>query len=793
MKDIENLKNLIDPHKVCDKNFFLDLLDTEKQRAYEDRHIQAVMLMLKALYIRRLKSKSDAAKRERHALNSGEHSAENYRRVLELNAEINALKEKINSYRPFFDEPYFARMDLEDAREGYNSYYIGKKGDEGLEIVDWRAPLARRYYQKSLTSFSINDYDYKLILRRALRTGNGKVLDMKNEYLCVKDYLSPEEIGGRDESVIFDPFLKEILESRKEKREITDIIETIQEKQYEIITLPERAEFVLQGVAGSGKTMIMLHRLSYILYNNENLRPSDIIVITPSDSFNAFIDELSAILELEKVRTSTLDSYFLNLLKNAGADVSGQIDAGIDVPEEYASYVYSSAFTADVRKKLAKIFDGVYGMFTDEACVEVAENVKTALKAQEEIYGGIKNAGLRVRRCVLGEIKEKPDGGLYYTKQFRYMFNCVSDVREFLELLSDARMKEYAFFYRQMLSFYKSLKFLRRYSEKICLAAIEDLKDLYISVEKEISDLRRNKIIVGGQEVLTYAERIEKREQLKKEIENARKGVQSILDAFSSVHEFADVIRGEDYIVSIGKCENVYELTRFFYREIIKKAKRRYGVPCKKLCRYDPFSLCLLLTELGLPLTPKYGFVFVDEAQDISASEYAVLRAVNGRACFNVFGDLKQNITPFRGLGDWEELGLDVYNLNLNYRNTNQIVKYVSDSLGIDMQAIGFDGSEAEIIDARSVTRYLSEKNGLTAVITSSAGLEKYTKKSYNVVGRTGKISKTNINIMTVYESKGLEFTAVAVADEDMTANEKYIAYTRALKNLALIRRTNCQ
>ena len=124
-------------------------------------------------------------------------------------------------------------MDLEDGVEGYNSYYIGKRGDTGLEIVDWRAPLARRYYQKSLTDFKINDYEYKLILRRAIRTCNGKVADFKNEYLSVKGYLSSEEIDGRDESVIFDPFLKEILESRKEKREITDIIETIQEKQYD--------------------------------------------------------------------------------------------------------------------------------------------------------------------------------------------------------------------------------------------------------------------------------------------------------------------------------------------------------------------------------------------------------------------------------------------------------------------------------------------------------------------------------------------------------------------------------
>lgn len=104
------------------------------------------------------------------------------------------------------------------------------------------------------------------------------------------------------------------------------------------------------------------------------------------------------------------------------------------------------------------------------------------------------------------------------------------------------------------------------------------------------------------------------------------------------------------------------------------------------------------------------------------------------------------------------------------------------------MQAIGFDGDDVEIISAKNVTGYLSDKNGLCAVITSEAALDFYKRKTYNVVRETGKISKTKINIMTVYESKGLEFTAVAVADSDMTENEKYIAYTRALKQLALIR-----
>ena len=787
MTEIEKILHFISPHKQPDKDFYMQLLDAEKQRAYEDERIRAVMLALKALYINKLKQRINECRRERDRLNA-EHTAENLRKVLELNAEILRLEKRLQSFKPFFDEPYFARMDLEDNIEGYNSYYIGKRGDERLEIVDWRAPLARRYYQKSKTSFKINDYDYKLILRRALRTSGGKVLDMKNEYLSVKGYLSDEEIGGRDEAIIFDPFLKEILDSRKEKQEITDIIETIQEKQYEIITLPEDEQFIVQGVAGSGKTMIMLHRLSYILYNNEQLRPSDVLVLTPSDSFNAFIDELSKILELEKVKTSTLDGYFLSVLKNAGVNIENRIDYFQPLPSEFLSYVYSEKFVGEIRKKLAKIYDGIHGMFVSDGCREVADTVFEALNGQESRYTEIKNASLRVRRCVLGEIKEKADGGLYYTKQFRNMFNCILDVREFLQLLEDNRMEGHAFFYRQLLSFYKSLKFLRRYSEKICKKAEEDLTDLFTSVDKEISDLKRYRVTVDGKETLTYAERIEKREQLKLEIQKTVENVRAIADGFVPLYDFADVLRGENYIVAIGKCETTYDILRFFYRETVKKIKVRFSVSTKKLCKSDPYALCLILVELGLPLTPKYRFMFVDEAQDISPAEYRVLQTINDRAAFNIFGDLKQNVTEYRGIKDWAELGYKQFDLNLNYRNTNKIVEYVSQNLNIDMQAIGTEGKDVESISSRSVTGYLSENKGLSAVICSEAGLERYARKSYNVVRHTGRISKSKINIMTVYESKGLEFTSVAVADADLTENEKYIAYTRALKNLAIIR-----
>lgn len=261
----------------------------------------------------------------------------------------------------------------------------------------------------------------------------------------------------------------------------------------------------------------------------------------------------------------------------------------------------------------------------------------------------------------------------------------------------------------------------------------------------------------------------------------------TILNCFSAFYDFADVIRGESYLISIGKCESVTDILRFFYKETVKAAKIKHSMGSTRLIRSDLFALCLILTKLNFNLSPKFSFVFVDEAQDISPAEYGVLKKVNDRAVFNVFGDLKQNITVYRGIKDWAQLDYSVYNLNLNYRNTNQIVSYVSENLGIEMKSIGFDGAEIERISPRSVTGWLSGKNGLKAVICGGQSIEKYAKKGYNRLRDTGKISKTKINVMTVYESKGLEFTAVAVADGDMTDNEKYIAYTRALKELAII------
>lgn len=791
-KNQENTLSLLDPHKQADRAWFLSLLSDEEQRTYEETHIGATMRALRYFRIRPHQRRITDAETEMAELQKGRNpSAEDYRRIKELSAYIEKENAKIDEYRPFFDEPYFARMDLIDEKEGYNSYYIGKKGDLKLEILDWRAPVSRRYYQKSCASFAFGEYVYKTVLRRAIRTKNGKLVDFKNEYLSLKDFLSEEEIGGKDEENILDPFLKEIIQSRKEDSSVQDIIRTIQEKQYEIITCPETTDFVLQGCAGSGKTMVMLHRLSYLMYNHDDVKPHDVLIITPSNSFNAFIEELANVLELERVRTVTVYEYFLQVLKNEKIFLRDRIDPTKRETDEYLRYVYSERFRQDVKKKLDKVYDSLYGLFTGEECKDFLAEIVAECKKQIRAYDSIKNASTRVRRAVLGEIRERKDGSHGYTKPFRELMNCVLDIDDFFTgTLQSENAKNPDYFYRQLLSFYKSATFTVKRMDDVIAGGAQSLDELQIALEKEIVELKRFKQRSGGEETYLYAERIERRKELVAECAKIKEKVLEIGENHTAFAEFYSYLRGEKNFAALGNGDDFVDTVRFFYRETVKKYKAKYGMTDKTMYVSDAYALCVICWQLGRRLTPAYSYVFVDEAQDISEGEYALLRAINAGARFNMFGDVEQNVTPYRGVKDWKSVFPDfvTYGLNQNYRNTTQIVEFVAKGLQVDMQSIGFDGPPVAYLSPREIHSYFKDKKGLKAIICSKEHKEKYLRKARNDLAQKGAVSRSKINVMTVYESKGLEFSAVVVDPADMSPNERYIAYTRALKDLAVIK-----
>ena len=785
MGEKKTARELLSPKKNADKAWYLALLDGEKQMSYEKEHLAAVLQVLKAFYIVRIRDRIRAAREEIAQIRSREkYGAEDYRALQEKNAFIAAEQKKLQSYRPFFSEPYFARMDVVDDKEGYNSYYIGKRGDVNLEIVDWRAPLAVRYYQKSRVNFTINEYEYRTVLRRALSVKNGKVLDFRNEYLSVRDVLTPEEIGGRDEEILFDPYLRSIIASRKDDVQIRDIIRTIQEQQFEIITKPERESFVLQGCAGSGKTMILLHRLSYLMYNNEALRPRDVLVITPSVSFNAFIDELSQVLELQKVKTTTLRDYFFRALLGEGIDLKTHLSEERE-KEEYLRYVYSPRFTADARKQVRKMYEGIYGLFAGQECREVAEEILKRCAFLQEKYVRIKNASVRVRRAVLGEMKDNKEGGFYFTKPFRALMSAYVQVEDFLQFVLREQERTPDYFFRQFVEFYRCAHFIAANANRIFTMAQEDLGSLSAVIEREISDLKRYRLKKGAEEVFTYADRIARREELQEEVRRIGAVIADMGGGDALFKDFFSVVRLTKYCQELGRCKDPSDIARWLYRETVKKYKAKYGM--KGVYPSDGYAVAFVLTEAGRSLTPRYGLVFVDEGQDISAGEYDLLKRIHSDAAFNVFGDLKQNITPWRGVRDWSAVSSTVYTLNQNYRNTNEIVAFVSGVLDADMRPIGLQGEEISFIAPRQTGSFFRGKQGLKAVIAKEEYLPLFEKRGFAILKADGKLSKTKVNVMSVFESKGLEFSAVAVYDKGMTENEKYIAYTRALRELAVI------
>ncbi|MBQ9081716.1 MAG: hypothetical protein IJY26_03690, partial [Clostridia bacterium] len=723
---LRQLKKEIDSFRAVDKAWFLSLLDDGAQKAYEDNHLHVLLIMLRYYYLSKERETVRRAQEELAAIRNGEdHSANAYARTLKLNGVISAAYATMEGYKHFFDEPYFARMDVRDDKEGYHAYYIGKKGDLNLGVVDWRAPLARRYYQKSQRYFSINEYDYTVILRRAIRTHAGKVLEFKNEHLSVREYLSKEEIDGRDEEIVLDPYLREIIRARKDEESVRDIIETIQEKQFDLITRPECESFILQGCAGSGKTMVLLHRLSYLMYNNEQLSPRDVLVITPSQSFNSFIDELSQVLELEKVRTITLQDYFLQVLLKAGVDIADRMN-GAKESEEYLTYLYSPAFSSDVEALLAKVFDEVYGLFASEECRDFTSQILADCRAQKQAYVHIKNASVRLRRTVLGEIKEDAEGNPRYTKPFRDFMNDVSEIEDFLSLgVEEGVTKPQAYFYRQLARFYRSAAQVTRVSEAVVADALQSLESFKETLKKEIKDLRRYRIRVGDREEFTYAERIQAREALLKETDGVIEDVNDIGEHCSTFTEFFRVLQGQKNLTELGKCRSTLDLARYFYNLTVKKKKNEFGMTEKGLYKSDAFSILCLLSALGQELYPHYSLVFVDEGQDISAQEYELLRKINQSAAFNIYGDLQQNVTPWRSVSAWEQAFEDipVYSLNQNYRNTNQIVEFVHSFIDADMYSFGFDGAPVVSISLREAGTFLKEKKGIKAIIAAEKEL----------------------------------------------------------------------
>lgn len=200
----------------------------------------------------------------------------------EIRQRKDKAEEQAAQWRSYQPSPYFGRLDLDAENEDKTiTCYIGKAGifhGGKVIVVDWRAPIGECYYIQNQKEFCVGGIQYLLALKRALDIQNGGLVSYHTEY---------DNEAVSLEGDVIDPFLLTVLRDKRRYHRLTDIIRTIQSNQNEIIRRPHTESFVVQGCAGSGKTMILLHRLSFLKFNNRDMSLKGVKIITPNKFFDA--------------------------------------------------------------------------------------------------------------------------------------------------------------------------------------------------------------------------------------------------------------------------------------------------------------------------------------------------------------------------------------------------------------------------------------------------------------------------------------------------------------------------
>lgn len=204
------------------------------------------------------------------------------------------------------EKPYFGRIDFKDPKvDGEESYYIGRVGiiKDGIEplVIDWRAPLASVYYENTLGTCSYevkNEGVFEIDLKRK------RTYDIKKDKLI--DFFDSDVVAN-------DELLTKYL-AKSKKAVLGEIIGTIQKEQNSIIRTSPKTNMIVQGVAGSGKTTVAMHRISYILYNYETFRPEDFYIIGSNRILLNYITSVLPDLDVYGVSQMTMEQLFIRLL-----------------------------------------------------------------------------------------------------------------------------------------------------------------------------------------------------------------------------------------------------------------------------------------------------------------------------------------------------------------------------------------------------------------------------------------------------------------------------------------------
>jgi len=693
-----------------------------------------------------------------------------------IHQQFQLANENLDLWREIRTNPYFARVDHGENKK----FYIGKNGIDGL-VVDWRAKICNLYYQYNIY---VGNENHNLSLVRDFEIISGVYCGYFDKYSRQGDYGT----GNIDDNVISDEFLIKVISSNRGDKKTHDIIQTIQRNQYEIVTQDELKNMLVLGCAGSGKTMIMLHRLSYIVFNNQDLDIKNIYIISPTRLLNLENDELSRTLKINSANRLAIGLFNVSLIKQyyKQNDVFNHLDfqkltSNSIIDTDFVKNVYSDGFINAFREDVIAIVssDGEKrNKFIELEDAKIVNEYKSFCK-DDLVFSSIKD--VYVQNPTLNDFYKEVISAVSKLP----LENTHEKVKSYRKLLNSTNYRD------------------NKLKEK--KEVLENLINNWDLSEKTIYTKRngRDEVSVSDdifREVFAYFNVLGSENNQNKGILNRFPHLRvRFSNALQLINKYKEIVEKINRFESFVYKRN-YDYLSEIIEHLIVDIKNYNHIDLKNTYEFEVFLHLEGCNAIFNRLHDKRTLLFVDEFQDYAVTELALYKQVFPNVIFNLFGDIKQSINP-KGMNEdevkqvignqWMKFGI-----NENYRNAHQITEYINMEFGMDMMPIGIDGSLSHCdVNVVSSEIQLNDADRVAFIIKDISIYESIEKKyrfdfieKINVVNNDEcEIKKGFLNIIPISLAKGLEFERVYVIPHLMTQNEKYVAYTRALNELNIV------
>lgn len=222
--------------------------------------------------------------------------------------EVYLMMQKGKYFQRLFkiqNSPYFGSIIFEEENEPSKNIYLGithlEDKNKNYLIYDWRAPISSLFYDYEVGECSYKAPE-KIIKGNLKRKRQYKIEDGKIKHIF-------------DNSInIDDSLLQEVL-SNDGSEKMKNIVNTIQQEQNKIIRNVEDKSLIVQGIAGSGKTSVALHRIAFLLYKIENLSSKNVLIFSPNNVFSEYISNVLPELGEDNPSETTYANFLESCIK----------------------------------------------------------------------------------------------------------------------------------------------------------------------------------------------------------------------------------------------------------------------------------------------------------------------------------------------------------------------------------------------------------------------------------------------------------------------------------------------